>query len=823
LVVLALIGHVWVHPVAGQSLVDAPQAPELAGLGTLEYRVTTSTAQAQRFFNQRLRLLYAFNHAEALRAFREAARQDPGLAMADWGQAVTLGPNLNAPMTSENGPQAYEAVQRAMAAAASASEHERRLITALSRRYTADPGGDRRALDRDYAATMSQLAQQYPDDPEIQTLFADAVMNTMPWDYWEKNGAPKREIAPVIAALERIMGREPNHPGANHYYVHLMEASDTPERAEASADRLGSLMPAAGHMVHMPAHIYLRVGRYADAAEANVRAIAADEDYLAQCQAQGLYPVSYYPHNLHFLWAAATLEGRSEVAIDAARRVAEKVPHHHVGALSWTADFPVTPLLAYARFGRWREILTAPAPPPDQPYAVGIWRYARGLAFIADDRLDRAESELAALRQVMTHEAFSTTLKDLPLLTNLQIASRIVAGELAAKQGHASKAVRLLEEAVSIEDGIPYNEPPVWHQPSRQVLGALLLEAGRARDAERIYREDLKRFRENGWSLLGLAQSLEAQERAGEAAEVRRRFKTAWQRADVALTSSRMLRSEGPMIKTATVIKTATLGNGVTLEYVEQGDRSGLPVLFLHGVTDSWRSFERVLPRVPASMHAIAVSQRGHGGSSRPDSGYGFSDFSADLEMFLDALDIRAALIVGHSMGSYVAQRFAIDHPDRTLGLVLMGSFASMRGNPLVDDLAASISKLSDPVDRSFIVEFQQSTLARPVSPSLLEVAVGESARVPLRIWKAMFEEFRDADFSKELANIKAPTLIAWGDRDAIVSRTDQDVLVKAIPDSRLVVYRGAGHGFHWEDPEQFTSDLVMFAGTLDELASRRE
>jgi tetratricopeptide (TPR) repeat protein len=320
-----------------------------------------------------------------------------------------------------------------------------------------------------------------------------------------------------------------------------MEASSAPERAEGSADRLGSLMPAAGHMVHMPAHIYLRVGRYADAAEANVRAIAADEDYLAQCQAQGLYPISYYPHNLHFLWAAATLEGRSKVAIDAALEVARKAPHHHAGALAWTSDFPVTPLLAYARFGRWKAILTEPSPPATDPYASGIWRYARALAFVAQDRLERADAELADLRKVMSHEAFTTTLKELPLLTNLQIASRIVAGELAARRGRADEAIRLLEEAVTIEDGIPYNEPPVWHQPPRQVLGALLVEAGRAVDAERVYREDLRRFPDNGWSLFGLAQSLEAQGRGNDAAAVRGRFATAWTRADIKLTSSRIL------------------------------------------------------------------------------------------------------------------------------------------------------------------------------------------------------------------------------------------------------------------------------------------
>jgi tetratricopeptide (TPR) repeat protein len=253
--------------------------------------------------------------------------------------------------------------------------------------------------------------------------------------------------------------------------------------------------------------------------------------------------MTYYPHNLHFLWAAATLEGRGAAAVDAARRVAAKVPHHHAGALAWTADFPVTPLLAYVRFGKWKDILTEPSPPEHQPYALGIWHYARALAFIADNRLDPAASELAALKTTMAHEAFGSALKDLPLLTNLQIASRIANGELAARRGQTARAIGLLEEAVTIEDGMPYNEPPVWHHPPRQVLGAVLMEAGRARDAESVYRADLKRFRENGWSLFGLAQALEAQGRVAEAGEVRQRFAKAWARADVELTSSRILSS----------------------------------------------------------------------------------------------------------------------------------------------------------------------------------------------------------------------------------------------------------------------------------------
>jgi tetratricopeptide (TPR) repeat protein len=520
---------------------DAPLAPELSGLGTLHVPVTTPVPRAQRFFNQGMRLLYAFNHTEAIRAFREAARLDPGLAMAYWGQALALGPNLNAPMTQDNGRLAYAAIQQAIEMRAHSTARERALIEALAARYAADGAGERPALDRAYATAMETVVTRFAGDPDLGTLYADALMNTMPWDYWQKDGSPKAATARVLDVLESILTRTPDHPGALHYHIHLLEASNDPDRAERSADRLGSLMPAAGHMVHMPAHIYIRVGRYADAAEANERAISADEDYLAQCQAQGLYPVSYYPHNLHFLWAAATLEGRKAAAVEAARKVAAKVPHHHAGALAWTADFPVTPMLAYARFGLWPDALTEPRPPAQEPYANGIWHYARGLAFIARNQLDRADSELAALKGVMKHEAFSSTLKGLPLLTNLQIASLVVEGELAAKRGDADNAIRALGEAVAIEDALPYSEPPIWHQPTRQVLGALLLEAGRPAEAEEVYLQDLKVFRENGWSLFGLMESLKAQpHRGAEAAEVERRFEKAWSRTDIRLTSSRI-------------------------------------------------------------------------------------------------------------------------------------------------------------------------------------------------------------------------------------------------------------------------------------------
>ncbi len=516
-------------------------APELSGLGSIHMPVTTNVRKAQVFFNQGVRLLYAFNHQEARRAFQEAARLDPQLSMAQWGIALSLAPNLNAPMSAENGRAAYAAIQTARRGASRATARERALIEALAARFAARPESPRPPLDRAYAEAMAKAAADYRDDADVQTWYADAVMNTMPWDYWQKDGAPKPATATISALLERVIAANPDHAGAHHYYIHLWEASTTPERAEASADRLGALMPAAGHMVHMPAHIYLRIGRYADAAEANVRAIAADEDYLAQCQAQGLYPVSYYPHNLHFLWAAATFEGRGAVAIDAAREVAAKVPHHHAGAVAWTADFPVTPWLAYVRFGRWQEMLLAPKPPATDPYATGIWHYARALSFVGRGQPARAEPELTALTALLGHQAFRTTLKDSPLLVNLQIASRIVRGELAARARRFDEAIRVVGEAVALEDGIPYNEPPVWHQPVRQVLGALLLEAGRAKEAEEVYRADLTRFRENGWSLFGLWQSLMAQGRTDDALAVRARFDKAWARADVTLTASRIL------------------------------------------------------------------------------------------------------------------------------------------------------------------------------------------------------------------------------------------------------------------------------------------
>jgi pimeloyl-ACP methyl ester carboxylesterase/tetratricopeptide (TPR) repeat protein len=813
---LVTVGIVAGAASAATTPTSTPIAPELTGLGTLHMPVTTTVPQAQRFFDQGLRLLYAFNHAESIRAFKEAARLDPDLAMAYWGQAIALGPNLNAPMTQDNGRLAFAAIERARALSPRATPRERALIEALTLRYAPDGKGDRAALDRAYAEAMQKAADRFDQDADVQTLVADARMNTMPWDYWQKDGTAKPETARILHALERVIARQPDHAGALHYHIHLLEASADPDRAAASADRLGSLMPAAGHMVHMPAHIYIRVGRYADAAEANVRAIAADEDYLAQCQAQGLYPVSYYPHNLHFLWAAATFEGRRAAAVDAARRVAEKVPHHHAGQLAWTADFPVTPLLAYARFGLWQELLTEPKPPAHEPYAIGIWHYGRGMAFVARGDVDRAAQELVSLQATTRHEAFATTLKDLPLATNLQIARRMLEGEVAQRQGQPDRAIAALQEAVAVEDGLPYSEPPIWHHPPRQVLGAVLLAAGRAQDAEAAYRQDLARFRENGWSLFGLKQSLDVQGRTAEAADVQLRFERAWARADIALTSSRIMDGVAPARSHALAEKFADLGNGTTLAYVERGGAGATPVILLHGFTDSWRSYERVLPHLPDTLRVFAVTQRGHGASSKPDVGYDARDFARDIAAFMDVRGIERAVIVGHSMGATVAQRFAIDYPHRTRGVILEGAFLPRPGNPAVGELWSEVSKFGSSVDPAFVREFQRSTLAQPVPADFFDLAVGESLKVPTYVWKEALGAFREFDFAPELEKIQAPTLIVWGDRDTFTTHPDQEALNRAIAGSRLAVYDGAGHSPHWEEPARFAAQVASFVdGTV--------
>jgi tetratricopeptide (TPR) repeat protein len=525
---------------AADSAAAGPVAPLLTNLGTHHHTVTTTNPRAQTFFDQGLRLVYGFNHAEAVRSFREAQRLDPACAMCYWGEAYALGPNVNDPITPEREKEAHAVLQKAKALAERGTDAERGLIDALAPRYSDAPTSDRGPRDAAFTAAMKALAARFPRHPEINTMYAAAAMEARPWKYWKEADVPEPEIAGALATLERMLREYPDHPGAHHFYIHLVEATSTPERGVPSADKLESLMPGAGHLVHMPAHIYMRVGRYADASESNVRAIAADEDYLAQCQAQGLYPIAYYPHNVHFLWAAATMEGRSAVAIDAARKVAAKLNHDLLHDVVVLQDFQSVPYYALVRFGRWEEMLTEGQPPKDFAFTTAMWHYGRGVAFAARGQYERARQELEKLAAQRSSPSLKRAeLAGTPLPALADLAAKILEGELAARERKFDPAIASLEAAVTMQDAQRYNEPPTWHYPVRQSLGAALLAAGRPADAEAVYREDLRRNPENGWSLFGLARSLEAQQKDGESEETWRRFRRAWGRADVTITASR--------------------------------------------------------------------------------------------------------------------------------------------------------------------------------------------------------------------------------------------------------------------------------------------
>ena len=510
----------------------AGKAKLLTGLGNHRQAITTRHALAQRFFDQGLSLAYAFNHAEAARSFRDAARLDPQCAMCYWGAAFVLGPNINAAMDTAVAREAHDAAQKALTLAAKATPRERAYARALTKRYAASPVANRAPLDTAFAQAMQAVAREFPDDLDAATIYAEATMDLSPWTYWNADGSPRPGIAEAVATLENVLRRNPSHPGACHYYIHAVEAV-YPERAVACAERLAALMPSAGHIVHMPGHIYIRVGRYNDAVEANVHAVHADETYIADQRPQGIYPLAYYPHNYHFMAFAATMAGRHAQAVDAARGVVRNVP------LDVAAVVPELQLLlpythlTLATFGRWDDVLAEPTPPATLRFPTAMIAYARGVAFAATGRMDDASHALDSLR------AIAAEVKASPHAELLQIAIHALLGEIHARRGQSAGAVDHFRTAMKIEDGLSYMEPPYWHYPIRHSLGAALLAAGRATEAEAIYREDLKRFPENGWSLYGLRQSLVAQGKTAEAATIGRRLDSAWRKADVRLSGSR--------------------------------------------------------------------------------------------------------------------------------------------------------------------------------------------------------------------------------------------------------------------------------------------
>lgn len=519
----------------------------LDGLGDYHFAITSAKPEVQRWFDQALMLTYGFNHDAAERSYLRATELDPDCAMCWWGAALVLGPHVNAAMDPANNAAAWTRLQKAIALAPKATPREQAFIRALSARYAEHPPEDRKPLDAAYVDATGKLAAEFPDDLDAATFHAEAMMDTQPWDYYDAKLQPKGHTADIVSTLESVMKRNPDHAGALHLYVHAVEASADPQRGAAAADHLRTLIPGSGHLVHMPAHIYSRVGRWHDAVLANQVAIKADDAYLAICRGntKGIYPLGYVPHNHHFLWFAASMEGSGAMAKSAAEQTANRTNLPELmrqPGFAGLQQYWLTPWFERVRFGRWDEIVGAPNPAPDLPYVTAIWHYAQGMAAVRQKRLDDADQHLKELAKRAADPVMETlTVWDrYPLAHAAHIAERTLAGELATARGDRAAGIAALREAAVIEDKIPYDEPPGWHAPTRQTLGVLLLADDQPAEAEAVYRDELRRNPDNGWSLFGLAQSLRAQKRDAEAKEVEARFAKAWQNADIKLTASRL-------------------------------------------------------------------------------------------------------------------------------------------------------------------------------------------------------------------------------------------------------------------------------------------
>lgn len=512
-----------------------PLAPKLDPKWQTKLDITTTSEEAKVFFNQGLFYLYAFNHAEADRAFKESIRLDPDCAMCHWGVGVGLGPNINMPMSKDNNEDAYSYGQEALKLSKNITKKEQALINALITRYAEDPPENRFSLDSIYADEMRIVSQRYREDMDIATLFVESLMDCMPWQYWMPDGSPKLRTRETLAVLDYIAEKEPNHPGANHYYIHAAEAVH-PDLATSSADKLTKMDLTAGHLVHMPSHIYIRTGRYNDASVANQKAMLVDEDYIERCNIQGIYPAAYYPHNIHFLWFASSMEGRSQVSIDAARKLVTKTPKKMLSVVPRLERYFTMPYFSLIRFGKWDEVLKESKPDEDLVYATLMWHYARGMAFANKGKMRKAKKELKLVQTGENDETLITLEKpNFPTIPLAKMAALVLEGEIAGQKGKHTEKVALLQKAVQIQDGLRYSEPPHFYYPVRQSLGVALLDANMVNRAELIFKEDLAKFPKNGWSLFGLHQSLLKQNKLEEAKEIEKEFDIAWELADVKL------------------------------------------------------------------------------------------------------------------------------------------------------------------------------------------------------------------------------------------------------------------------------------------------
>lgn len=513
--------------------------PLFEGMGHHAMWITTSASEAQAYFNQGLTWAYAFNHDEAIRSFKEAARHDPNCAMAYWGIALCNGPHINNPiMTPERSKAAWDAAQKAVALSPNSNYPEQQLIKAVAARYAPEHPENRRPYDEAYAAAMHDVYDMDINNADMATLYAEALMDLQPWDLWNKDGSPKGRTNEILAVLEQALKINPNHPGANHLYIHAVEASTNPERGIASADRLRDMVPMSGHLVHMPSHIDVQVGRWPMAADQNEKAIAADKKYRAISPKQGFYNL-YMAHNHHFLTFACMMEGRSEMALKAARTMLASIPDDFIKNQPGFAD----PFLSIAtdvlkRFGKWDEILREPKPRGQLPISMAMWHFTRGVAYAAKGRVGEARSEQESFRNAVKKVPEGALTGINPAHKVLSIADKMLMGEIAYREGKLDEADKVLREAIAIEDDLLYMEPPEWIQPVRHALGAMLTEAKRYSEAEQIYGDDLKAWPENGWALHGLAACLKGQGKTEEAKAVEARFAKAWARADVKIGSS---------------------------------------------------------------------------------------------------------------------------------------------------------------------------------------------------------------------------------------------------------------------------------------------
>ena len=538
-VVLTLVARAYAqhqHP----STDGAKPVELIPGMGDVRHPVSTSNAEAQRFFNQGLALVYGFNHEEAVKSFKRAAELDPQLAMAHWGVALALGPNINSPVDAEREKAAYEAIQRARALASKASESDRAYIEALSKRYSNDPKADLKKLDVDYKSAMSELARRYPDDLDAVTLYAESMMDLNPWHYWSKDGKPGAGTEEIVSVLESVLRRNPDHIGANHYYIHAVEASLHPEWALPSAQKLKTLAPAAGHLVHMPAHIDIRAGNYEAAARSNAYAAEADRELFKAAGQQGMYPMMYYSHNLHFLAVAHSMQGRYEDS----KKAADQLYAHLTGYIQATTpmldamlpmidSFTPTPTLIMVRFKRWDDLLKAPAPDQRLVVSNALWRFGRGLAFASTGKLDSAEKERADLANSVKAIPGDRPYGLNPVATVFSIAQDVLSAKIAAAKNDKRGAIEFLKRAVEAEDKLNYSEPEDWYIPVRESLGSALMQNGDFAGAEKVFRTELAKHTRNGRALFGLMESLKAQGKKEAASHIQMEFEAAWKNAQV--------------------------------------------------------------------------------------------------------------------------------------------------------------------------------------------------------------------------------------------------------------------------------------------------